>query len=110
MERSELKKYFVTTKEQKKRIKEADNALPQDVKNLYPIESLKEIRERYKSKWVAFLTADVSEGAFPIAGRVVAVSDIRPDLEDVRDQFWASLRRHPSIINTEWLENHPLAK
>lgn len=109
MERKDLAKYTVPIKEQKRKLKEADDSLPQDIRDNYPIESLREITKKYNHKWVAFLTTDIYKG-FPIAGRVVGTADDSSGLDEIRSSFSKQLKRSPTVINTDWLEGHPAVR
>lgn len=75
---------FVTLEEIREQLKEADEALPEDIKREYPAESFEEIKKKHKNRWVAFLTTDINEKFFPSDGRVIATAGRydRPLLEE----------------------------
>ena len=99
-ERSRI--HFASSNETEKRLKKADDALPEDIKAEYPIQSMEYLKETYKDKWIAVLTTTVDNNLWPTSGRLVATAGKfdRPKLEEQIKPFEDRVNRSLHIFYT----------
>lgn len=82
MERK-LKTHFEPLEDIEQELREADNNLPEDVKTSYPVQSMEDLKEKHKERWIAVLVTSLDENLWPTSGRLVATAGKydRPKLE-----------------------------